>query len=123
MLKSFGWTLLFWSLFIVTNTIGDAVRFYDVFHWYGDLRLWHFLKIWWMLWLFLTGVFALRLWENVKYEIYHTGSFKFSSGCLEFEPRKKYRLKATLIFTFLLAWFFVFRLIAHNALMWIWRTS
>ncbi len=108
MIKSFVWTLIFWSLFIVTNTIGDAVRFYDVFHWYGDLRLWHFLKIWWMLWLFLTGWSA----RNLVDEIFPIrGVTKKAPG-----------LKVLGVLGFFLLWFFLFRLIVHESFMAMWRS-
>jgi hypothetical protein len=108
MLKAFRWTLCFWSLFIVTNTIADAIRFYDVFHWYGDLRLWHFLKIWWMLWLFLTGWFGNNLWYGIWLYGFNTG--------------KRYRLKTVGLVAFFILWFIMLRLILHNTLMDIWKT-
>ncbi len=109
MIKSFVLTLIFWSLFIVTNTIGDAVRFYDVFHWYGDMRLWHFLKIWWMLWLFLTGWSASRLYDELW-----VGKFNTNKVI-------KFRIRISLSLAFFIAWFFLFRLILHETLMEIWR--
>ncbi len=124
MIKAFGLTLLFWTLFIFTNTVGDAIDFYAVFPWYGRMDIWHFLKYWWIGFAVLTGVFALRLWINIKYDIhaqtkfYPNSEYKVSTVHLK---KKKYRFRATLTFVVLLFWFILLRHSLHEGLMWLWR--
>ena len=121
MIKAFVWTFIFWSLFVLFNTVGDAILFYSVFPWYKNMGLWHFLKYFWIAFAVLAGVFAIRLWSRIKYEIYPTKCSRFDPHTLTYSQHEKYRLKATLIFLFLLAWFIALRKILHEALMWQWR--
>lgn len=107
MFKAFGWTLLFWSLFIITNTVADAINFYAVFPLYKDMTVWHWLKVFWMLWLFLTGFFANKLFDLINYEYV----------CLN-----KRRWPKRIGFTIsLLVWFLLLRWGLHEFLMYIWR--
>lgn len=107
MIKSFVWTLIFWSLFILFNTVGDAIDFYAVFPWYGNMDLWHFLKYFWIGFAVLTGCGAIRLYD----EMCHQMPFKASDI-------KKYKLKVVGVLVFFLLW----RWGLHEALMWKWRS-
>lgn len=129
MIRSFALTMLFWSLFIITNSVTDAILFYSAFPWYKNMDLWHFLKFWWIGFAVLTGVFAIRLWMNVKYTIYrvlarpYSGimSFEFNSGGdWVLKKKKKYRLKSASIFGFLLLYFLFLRWILFEELMKKW---
>ncbi len=111
MIKSFVWTLIFWSLFVLFNTISDAILFYSVFPWYNNMDLWHFLKYFWIGFAVLTGVFANELWYDVtKVDIVY--------GI----KKSKIRLKRFIVFAFLLLWFLLLRWGLHEGLMEIWRT-
>lgn len=126
MIKSFMWTAIFWSLFTITNSVGDAIDFMERFPWYGNSDLWHFLKYWWIGFAVLTGVFALRLWTRVKYTISHKIRIEgglsevYSYKATEHVKRETYRLKASLIFGFLLAWFIALRYFLFEELMDKW---
>lgn len=102
MIRLFKWTLIFWTLFIITNTIGDATRFYSGFTFFGDMRLWHLLKFFWIAWLWTTGAFSILLLERIYFIV-------------------KYKLKMIGVIIFFIAWFFLFRWITHEAFMSIWR--
>ncbi len=122
MLKSFIWTAIFWSLFTITNSVGDAIDFMERFPWYGNSWLWHFLKYWWIGFAVLTGVFALRLWMNIKYSVYREPKsvyFYFKRDII-YEQKEKYRLRATLTFAFLLLWFLALRWILFEKLLEKW---
>lgn len=101
MLRAFGWTLLFWTLFVLFNTVSDAVLFYSVFPWYKNMDLWHLLKYFWIGFAVLTG------WIASDMNYYYT----YRMG--------KYRRYA--IMGFLLLWFLLLRWILHEGLMWQWR--
>ncbi len=125
LLKSFGLTALFWSLFTITNSVGDAIDFMERFPWYGNSDLWHTLKYFWIGFAVLTGVFALRLWQNIKYNIFYPQSenaaaLLFGECDTAYRKNKKYRLKASLIFGFLLAWFIALRYILFETLLEKW---
>lgn len=126
MIKFFVLTFISWTLFVLFNTVGDAIDFYAVFPWYGNMDLWHFLKYFWIGFAVLTGIFAIRLWMRIKYDIFHripdnVAGFLFGERDTIYRKNKKYRLKSTLIFLFLLAWFIALRYSLHEALMWQWR--
>ena len=48
---------LCWSIFILFNTMGDAIEFYRVFVWYKNRKLWHTFKYIWIAGAVGTGVF------------------------------------------------------------------
>ena len=108
MIKSFIWTLIFWSLFVLFNTVGDAILFYSVFPWYKNMDLWHWIKAIWMLWLFLTGVFAVRLYDKVTFTLTFDRALGVQDG-------KDYMRTALLLFFLLWRWGL------HEACMKIWR--
>ena len=95
MIKSFALTFVFWTLFIITNTLGDANRFYKGFYFYGQMRLWHALKFLWLFFALATGYCFNDLIEASNIGILGYG--------------------------FLVVWFVVLRWILHEALMKKWR--
>jgi len=127
MIKSFVLTFVFWSLFTITNSIGDAIDFYKVFPWYGNMDLWHNLKYLWIGFAVLTGVFAMLLLVHVKYivryktRISHALSMPYSYKVIELSKRTKYKLKGCLISGFLLLYFLFLRWIVFEALMGKWQ--
>lgn len=107
MIKSFVWTLIFWSLFILFNTIGDAIDFYRVFPWYDNMDLWHTLKYFWIGFAVATGWFAYQLYDwlqSVRYIAYWG-----------------VRARKTTAIAFILLFFLLFRWGLHEGLMWLWR--
>lgn len=112
MIKSFVWTFVFWTLFVLFNSVGDAIDFYKVFPWYGNMALWHFLKYFWIGFAVLTGVFSCKLyWAVLRHDI----TKKPLKANI---PKLKNKV---VVITFLLLWFLLFRWILHETLMWIWR--
>ena len=116
MIKSFIWTGIFWTLFTITNSITDSILFYQNSPWYDNSDLWHFLKYWWIGFAVLTGVFAIRLWTRIKYNIYHVPY----SYLTKLHERKTYRLKVWSIFGFLLLYFLLLRWIIFETLLEKW---
>ncbi len=112
MIKSFVWTLIFWTLFVLFNTVGDAILFYSAFPWYKNMDLWHFLKYFWIGFGALTGFFARSIFDEIwsyNYSMYHKNY-----------TNRSHWQKAG-ITVFFLAWFFAVRYGLHEALMWKWR--
>ncbi len=115
MLKAFGLTLVFWTLFTLTNSIGDAITFYAVFPHYGNMELWRLLKYFWIGFAVLTGFFARGLINQFWIDWCDWGGL----------PEQKWKLctrKQVGVVVFLLLWFLLLRWILHNAFMSIWRT-
>jgi hypothetical protein len=111
MIKAFGLTFVFWTLFVLFNSASDAILFYSVFPWYKNMDIWHTLKYFWIGFAVLTGWFACLLCDKA----WHRMPFRF-------DDLKKYRLKMAGIFGFFLAWFLFLRWILHETFMEIWRT-
>ena len=110
MLKAFGLTLLFWTLFIFTNTVADAIDFYAVFPLYGRMDIWHCLKYFWIGFAVLTGWFARDLYHKVSF----TMPFDRALGS---QDGKIYMRTALLLF------FLLYRWGLHEGLMAIWRQA
>jgi hypothetical protein len=113
MIKSFVWTLVFWTLFVLFNSIGDAIDFYKVFPWYGNMDLWHLLKYFWIGFAVLTGWFA----HGLAYSVW-LNAFKVARKT---EEKIKYKLKTIAVSGFFFFWFLILRWILHETFMWIWR--
>lgn len=113
MIKSFILTAIFWSLFTITNSVTDAILFYQKFIWYGMNDLWHYLKYLWILFAVLTGWNAVRLWDEIwlqKVLIWRIDKLK----------EKPYKLRVVGILSFLLLWFIFLRWILFEKLMKRW---
>ncbi|KKN78292.1 hypothetical protein LCGC14_0351510 [marine sediment metagenome] len=113
MTKAFSLTFLFWTLFTITNSVTDAILFYQNFAWYGDKWLWHFLKYWWIGFAVLTGWFAVRLWDEIWYQ-------KVLIWKVDGHKPKPYKLRTAGILGFLLLWFLFLRWILFETLMKKW---
>jgi len=61
MIKAFGLTALFWSLFTITNSITDSILFHQGSPWYRNDKLWHQLKYCWIGFAVATGWFGHQL--------------------------------------------------------------
>lgn len=112
MIKSFVWTLTFWTLFVLFNTVGDAIDFYAAFPWYGNMDLWHFLKYFWIGFAVLTGYYACYLYYKIWNFVYLKETHRTA---------KQARRKAAHRFTLLLLFFLLYRWGLHEFLMYIWR--
>ncbi len=99
---------IFWTLFTLTNSVADAVRFYRGFEFFGEMRLWHILKFFWLGFAVMTGFYCRMIFEGIFYNDYG-------------KPKKKRRLKYVAVFVFLLVWFCVLRWVFHEAFMDNWR--
>ncbi len=102
MLKSFTLVFIFTNLFIILNTIGDAINFYRVFRWYKNMKLWHTLKYGWLFCAVAVGYLLNDLIE-ATYQI---------KGC---------HTCSIWYVLFFLGWFIMLRAILHETLMAKWR--
>lgn len=98
MIKPFILIFIFVNLFVILNTIGDAINFYRVFKYYKNMKLWHTLKYGWMFCAVAAGYFLNDL--------------------IHAAPQNSDRYVFILFF---IAWFCFLRLILHETLMAKWR--
>lgn len=105
MVKAFGLTALFWSLFVFVNTISDAILFYSVFPWYKNMDLWHNLKYLWIAFAVFTGWYACMLHEEISQRFWRT----------------KDQLKRFGVIVFVTLFFLLLRWGLHEGLMEVWR--
>ncbi|KKL45484.1 hypothetical protein LCGC14_2355200 [marine sediment metagenome] len=75
MIKSFILTFIFWTLFIIIDSIMDAIKVYTKFIWYKNSKLWHRLKYFRIGFCVATGWCAYGLYLSISG--YEHGLFSF----------------------------------------------
>ena len=105
MIKAFGLTFLFWSLFTLVNGISDAILFYSVFPWYKNMDLWHNLKYMWIAFAVFAGWYACILYQEISSYLW----------------KQRDDWKRFGITVFMLLFFCLLRWILHETFMEMWR--
>ena len=95
MIKPFILTSVCWAIFILIDSVMDAILFYQKFIWYKKNKLWHQLKYFRIAFSVGTGWFAYQLHLIIS-------GYEYT------------------VYIFLLSWFILFRLIKFETLMERW---